>query len=201
MKHAHKKQREVEYQYPKLLKRREICACGATRSRVVFLGDGELSTFTSWGKLRVEKRVRPKLGRAPDVGGFKRYQQQLTTQLMDEHIRPYCQSLLDDAQRRLRTRIRFVQGMGSVFFATDDPGEPRRRQVQELTEAALSARERPAREWRLAERFSELTEIIRIAQETEEELDAVVGDLVPTTPPRPYGRCVPAVAEGDVRET
>jgi hypothetical protein len=54
---------------------------------------------------------------------------------------------------------------------------------------------------RLGERFPELMEIIRIASEVEDELDAVVGDLVPTVRPRTCGHRIPVAVEGDTRET
>lgn len=90
---------------------------------------------------------------------------------IDKEVRPYLQTLLDDAQSRMhRHALKFGQGMGIYCFYLDD--EPWGDELE-----YVPYRSQKTERYRAA--FPMLVEFMLIVHEVEEHLNADVGNMNP----------------------
>lgn len=104
---------------------------------------------------------------------------------VDKVVFPYLVQLLNKAQSRLRTPIKFCDGMGTFTFCLDPEGS-RRALEFDLICAITKPKEmgEPLYHNHLRRRFPELVEFCDIIMEIDDKLDESFGEILPTVRPR-----------------
>lgn len=113
----------------------------------------------------------------PDLEDYKEKLDQQVERWVEKTVRPYAQSLLDQAARRMhRHSLEYTEGMGACFYSVN--GNPHHHLTDGTQWGQLAPKGRCER---LAKRFPELVELMELCLQLTDLFNVELGDLEPTT--------------------